>query len=103
MNNIDIMSYGLESKKPFVISSVNKTCGSVPQKSGARMITFVDGSTYGTVGGGCVEGSVIKKSIDMIINNKNFLIINLDLNGNPGEVDADVCGGSINLFLELIK
>ena len=32
--------------------------GSTPQRIGARMLFFADGSSWGTVGGGCVESDV---------------------------------------------
>ena len=38
-----------------VYCAVVETRGSTPQKAGAAMLVFPDGSQAGTLGGGCVE------------------------------------------------
>ena len=45
----------IKNKKKFVISTVTKTIGSTPQKTGAKLLVREDGSGVGTLGGGCVE------------------------------------------------
>ena len=42
----------------FVIATVVHTKGSTPQKPGAALLVRSDGSTVGTLGGGCVEGDI---------------------------------------------
>ncbi|MBP7654603.1 XdhC family protein [Candidatus Dependentiae bacterium] len=98
----ELLNKGIKSGKPFVLSTVLKTCGSVPQSPGARMIVFVDGSTAGTIGGGCVEGSVIKKSIRMIADEKESgtEIISVNLTDPLNQKNGDICGGSMSVLLE---
>ena len=48
----------IKNKKKFVISTVTKTIGSTPQKTGAKLLVREDGSGVGTLGGGCVEGDI---------------------------------------------
>ena len=42
----------------FVLATVVNTKGSTPQKPGATLLVREDGSTVGTLGGGCVEGDI---------------------------------------------
>ena len=48
----------LQSNKPMVLTTVVRTSGSTPQKSGARLLVRNNGSAVGTLGGGCVEGDI---------------------------------------------
>ena len=51
----------LEERRPCVWCSLIETRGSTPQKAGAGMLVFPDGSQRGTLGGGCVEAEVKRK------------------------------------------
>jgi xanthine dehydrogenase accessory factor len=44
-----------------VYCSVVATRGSTPQKAGAAMLVFPDGTQAGTLGGGCVEAEVKRR------------------------------------------
>lgn len=48
----------LEAKQPFVLATMVDSQGSTPQKVGAQLLVRSDGSTLGTMGGGCVEAEV---------------------------------------------
>ena len=45
-------------QREFVLATVVNTKGSTPQKPGAALLIRHDGSTVGTLGGGCVEGDI---------------------------------------------
>lgn len=45
-----------------IIASVVKTKGSVYRRPGAKMIIFADGTTYGTISGGCLESDLIDRA-----------------------------------------
>ena len=47
-----------ERDEKFVLATVVNTSGSTPQKPGACLLVRSDGSTVGTLGGGCVEGDI---------------------------------------------
>lgn len=99
-----LLNEGLKTKKPFILTTIMNTCGSVPQSPGARMIVFSNGDTIGTIGGGCVEGDVRKKAIKMIIENKVITdIITINLTDEIGTRDGDICGGSMIILMELIS
>ena len=46
------------SKQEAVYCRLIETRGSTPQKPGATMLIYPDGSQAGTLGGGCVEAEV---------------------------------------------
>ena len=48
----------LDRGLPAVYCAVVETRGSTPQKAGAAMLVFPDGTQAGTLGGGCVEAEV---------------------------------------------
>ncbi|MDW3192386.1 MAG: XdhC family protein, partial [Cytophagales bacterium] len=48
------------------IARVIKTWGSSPRPVGSVMLVNEDGKMAGSVSGGCVEGSVVKKSLEII-------------------------------------
>ena len=43
-----------------------ETRGSTPQKPGAAMLVFDDGSQAGTLGGGCVEAEVKRQALAVL-------------------------------------
>ena len=72
--------------------------GSTPQDIGARMLFFRDGSTWGTVGGGCGEADVRAEAIRVLADGRSrALEIDLidDIKG-----EGDVCGGTLEVLLE---
>ncbi|MHB8378003.1 MAG: XdhC family protein [Dehalococcoidia bacterium] len=48
----------IEKGEPFVVATLVDAHGSTPQKVGARLLVRADGSTVGTLGGGCIEAEV---------------------------------------------
>ncbi len=51
---------------PFVLCIVTRAEGSTPQKTGARMLIFQDGSSLGTIGGGAIELQAIEYASKMM-------------------------------------
>ena len=60
------LSRALEQGRPCVYCSVVETRGSTPQKAGAAMLVFADGSQRGTLGGGCVEAEVKQRAMRVL-------------------------------------
>lgn len=74
------------------------TRGSTPQATGARMLFFGDGSTWGTVGGGCVEADVRAEAARVLADGRaRVLEIDLvdDIRG-----EGDVCGGTVEILVQ---
>src|SRR5205823_3036294 len=52
-----------DSGRECVLCAVVETRGSTPQKAGAAMLVYPDGSQTGTLGGGCVEAEVKRQAL----------------------------------------
>lgn len=76
-----------------------ETRGSTPQKAGARMLVFTDGSQIGTLGGGCVEAEVRRRSLQLI-DQGSPEILSFQLNDNYGWDDGLICGGRMQMLVD---
>jgi len=80
---------------------VNAT-GSIPSYETAKMLVREDGSIVGTVGGGAGEGAVIREARDAMAAGRPRMI-SFDLHENPRMDLGMVCGGSLDVFIEVIR
>ncbi|RMF57321.1 MAG: XdhC/CoxI family protein [Calditrichaeota bacterium] len=93
----------LESRQSFVIATVVRTKGSTPQKPGARMIITAEDTTFGTLGGGCVEGDIFYLARQLLKDGKPHLYRKYTLTEEMAARDGLVCGGTMYFFLENIQ
>ncbi len=56
----------VESGQKAALATIISTTGSTPGKDGAKMLVRADGSTVGTVGGGCTESDIWRISMEVI-------------------------------------
>jgi len=61
----------LNSNKKGALLTVIETQGSTPRKAGTKMFVSEDGETFGTIGGGDFESTLIKLAIDFINRKKS--------------------------------
>lgn len=87
-------------KIPVCLATIIHTAGSTPRKAGAKMLTFADGSTYGSVGGGCGEKKVRSVALRCLLMDKKPILLETDLSDAMGAAGGDVCGGRMRLFIE---
>ncbi|MDA8126275.1 MAG: XdhC family protein [Deltaproteobacteria bacterium] len=91
----------LESKGIAVcLATIVRTLGSTPREAGAKMIVCADGTTYGSVGGGCGENQVRSAALRCLLTTKTPELIEADLTDDLGTKGGDVCGGRMWLFVE---
>src|SRR3954469_19414436 len=99
------LNRALESGRDCVYCSVVETRGSTPQKAGAAMVVFPDGSQAGTLGGGCVEAEVKRQALRVLSGEETQLQPNLFsfcLDDNYGWDDGLICGGRMNILADPI-
>jgi xanthine dehydrogenase accessory factor len=82
--------------RPFATATIVQCRGSAPQKEGAKMLIRDDGSTFGTLGGGCIETDVLQASLQAI-RDGNPLTIPFELTEKHGGL---VCGGKVLVYVE---
>ena len=105
MENTEIvrrLAYLREEKMHACLATIVHASGSTPRKVGAKMLFFVDGSTFGTVGGGCGERQVKSAALRCLINHGDAELIEVDLTAELGTRGGDVCGGRMKIFIEPI-
>ena len=56
----------IQQKRNVVLATVIQTWGSSPRPIGSRMIINDKGDFSGSVSGGCVEGDVVRQSIELL-------------------------------------
>jgi xanthine/CO dehydrogenase XdhC/CoxF family maturation factor len=88
----------LDAGNAAVIATVAATRGSTPRRSGARMLVRRDGSSCGTIGGGCGEAEVIVAAMETHEDGRPRFV-HVDLT-NPLDGDDKICGGVMDVFIE---
>ncbi|GIT12449.1 MAG: hypothetical protein CM1200mP33_6350 [Chloroflexota bacterium] len=92
----------LEQGKNIVLATVVNTKGSTPQKIGSKLLVRDDGSTVGTLGGGCVEGDIWFESKSMLEEDSDSetRFREYTLNQELAEQEGLVCGGTMYFLLD---
>jgi len=93
----------LERHEPCVLATVVRTKGMTPQKAGARQLIRADGTSVGTLGGGCVEGDIWYYATRMLENEGGPEFRDYHLNADIAEKDGLVCGGTMYFYLEPLR
>ena len=84
-----------------VVATVVATQGSAPRDPGARMVVLPDGKTFGTVGGGTLEQTVIEDALALFSTGstlRKMYGLKPESQGGIGMV----CGGESEVFLEVM-
>src|SRR5438093_8607910 len=89
----------LDQRRDCVYCSLVETRGSTPQKAGAAMLVFADGSQKGTLGGGCVEAEVRQRALRSL-GTGHVEIHSFCLDDNYGWDDGLICGGRMHVLAD---
>src|SRR3954454_20541147 len=92
----------LRQGEPVALTTVVATRGSTPQKAGARMLIFADGKMLGTIGGGCIEAEVWSEAT-RLLRRRQSALREVILADDPEEPGGDVCGGTMDLFIDVLQ
>jgi xanthine dehydrogenase accessory factor len=91
----------LDARRECVFCSLVETRGSTPQKAGAAMLVFPDGSQAGTLGGGCVEAEVKRRALAVLGDGRDKPeVLTFCLDDNYGWDDGLICGGRMTILAE---
>ena len=93
----------LKARRPVVVATVVRDSGSVPRRSGAKMLIYPDRRTVGSIGGGLFELIVIRDALTAL---KAAASVTRSYSFNPKFTSDDafgaVCGGRAEVFLEVV-
>jgi xanthine dehydrogenase accessory factor len=70
--------------------------GSTPREAGAKMAVRYDGSSVGSIGGGCAEADVIRDARDILLKG-GYRVKTVDM---TDEEDGMACGGRMKVLIE---
>lgn len=100
LSHINDREPGMDKK---VMATIISRKGSAPREVGTKMLVFTD-RTIETLGGGCVEAEIKMKAFNMLIEGaKKPELHRIDMTGWQAEEEGMVCGGVIEVLLELIR
>src|SRR5215467_11931379 len=90
-----------QAGRKAVLATIVQIRGSVPSFQTAKMLVRDDGSTLGSVGGGCVEAEVWAVAQDVLREEKSR-IMTFDLTEDSMAESGLICGGKLEIFIEPI-
>ncbi len=99
----DAISRLTKEGKTFAVATITGHTGSVPRRV-AKMVIQPNGSTVGTIGGGCVETEVVGSAIKLLKEGaKGVRVDSYDLiEEDFGGVGMN-CGGKVEVAIEIIE
>ena len=92
----------LEKKEKCVLATLISRVGSAPRAVGAKYLVKEDGTSSGSIGGGCVEAEVWQEA-QKTIEKKEGKILHFELTSEQLAEGGLVCGGNIDIFLEPLR
>ena len=95
------LQLAVNEDRPVACCRLVETRGSTPQKAGATMLVYPNGSQGGTLGGGCVEAEVKRRAIE-ILNSGAATVVRFQLDDDYGWDDGLICGGRMQVLIDPI-
>jgi xanthine dehydrogenase accessory factor len=92
----------LEKKEKLALATLITRMGSAPRGVGANYLIKEDGSSLGSIGGGCVEAEVWQGAKEVMKKGKGG-VLHFELTSEQLAEGGLICGGNIDIFLEPLK
>ncbi|MGZ3538753.1 MAG: XdhC family aldehyde oxidoreductase maturation factor [Thermodesulfobacteriota bacterium] len=92
----------LEKKEKVALATLITRVGSAPRAVGAKYLIKGDGTSVGSIGGGCVEAEVWQEA-QKVMEKKEGRILHFELTSEQLAEGGLICGGNINIFLEPLR
>jgi len=89
----------LEKKEKVALATLITRVGSAPRAVGAKYLIKGDGTSVGSIGGGCVEAEVWQEAQEVMEKGKGG-ILHFELTSEQLAEGGLICGGNIDIFLE---
>src|SRR5438132_5862513 len=90
-----------QADRKAALATIVQIRGSVTSFQSAKMLVRDDGSTMGSVGGGCVEAEVWTAAQDVLRDEKSR-VMSFDLTDESMAESGLICGGKVEIFIEPI-
>ncbi|MGD0917940.1 MAG: XdhC family protein, partial [Thermodesulfobacteriota bacterium] len=92
----------LEKKEKLALATLITRTGSAPRAVGAKYLIRGDGTSVGSIGGGCVEAEVWQEAQQVMEKGKEG-ILHFRLSSEQLAEGGLICGGNIDIFIEPLK
>jgi len=89
----------LEKKERVALATLINRVGSAPRAVGAKYLVKEDGTSFGTIGGGCVEAEVWQTAQKAIKKGQGG-VLHFDLTSEQLAEGGLICGGTVDILLE---
>jgi len=89
----------LDGGRPCVLATLVDARGSTPQRVGARLLLRDDGSTLGTLGGGCIEADVLRVAGEMMAS-RQARVLDFTLTEDVAVDYGLACGGTERILVD---
>src|SRR4030043_1454885 len=89
----------LEKKEKVALATLITRVGSAPRAVGAKYLIRGDGTSVGSIGGGCVEAEVWQEAQKVMEKGRGG-ILHFELTSEQLAEGGLICGGNIDIFLE---
>ena len=90
----------LHQRQPAVLAGIVHSSGSAPRTSGARMLILADGTSYGSIGGGGVEGACLASARQLLAGTGIFAELDFELTARAAAESGMICGGAVRVLLQ---
>ncbi len=90
------------AEQAFAIATVVGVDGSAPREIGASMIVSAAGEVFGTVSGGCVEGAVYERCLE-VLDGAEPLIDRFAYSDADAFAVGLTCGGTIEVLVRAVR
>jgi xanthine dehydrogenase accessory factor len=89
-------------KEKCVLATLISRVGSAPRAVGAKYLIKEDGTSLGSIGGGCVEAEVWQEA-QKVMEKQEGRVLHFELTSEQLAEGGLVCGGNIDIFLEPLR
>jgi xanthine dehydrogenase accessory factor len=93
---------GLEKKEKLALATLITRVGSAPRAVGAKYLVKGDGTSLGSIGGGCVEAEVWQEA-QQITGKGGGKVLHFNLTSEQLAEGGLICGGNIDIFIEPLR
>jgi xanthine dehydrogenase accessory factor len=92
----------LDRGEKLALATIINRVGSAPREAGAKYLVKKDGTSVGSIGGGCVEAEVWQEA-QKSMEREERKVLHFDLTSEQLAEGGLICGGNIDVFLEPLK
>jgi len=92
----------LEKGERLALATLINRVGSAPRAVGAKYLVKEDGTSFGSVGGGCVEAEVWQGA-QKVIQKGEGGVLHFNLTAEQLAEGGLICGGTVDIFVEPLR